>query len=317
MAKQAYKIPASIDRSRLDLEITIESERAGVRLPPIPTKVLLYWFVVIGVLLWVVMQSPLSNASLGWIVLFSFWFILAGVFFGRRLKTKEFVWSQLPALVNYLSPENRKVITRRSSEPYGLMWLIGIRDVDPNGLIYFLDGSLGRMYNVVGSASALLFNEDRAAIIDRVDNFWRKVDTDSEWIIFDGQEPQRVSSQVSSLYDRQNKLVSEGKLDESMYALLSEQYEILVDQVGGKFNSIHQYVLIKSPTAAALQSSHDVLAGEVRDSSRMFKHCTILDDKRTYTALGSLFGSYAVREREDMRFGKSKKRKKKRKKASA
>ena len=73
MAKSSYKIPASIDRSHLDHEIVIEFW--DIKLKPVTIKVLLYWFAVLGVLVWTVLQSPLSHAGIGWRVLFALWFI--------------------------------------------------------------------------------------------------------------------------------------------------------------------------------------------------------------------------------------------------
>ena len=63
MAKERYKIPTSIDRSHLDHEITLAA--MDMRSKPIPIKVLLYWFAIFGVLVWTVLQSPLSGAGWG------------------------------------------------------------------------------------------------------------------------------------------------------------------------------------------------------------------------------------------------------------
>lgn len=299
MAKNAYKIPASIDRSHLDHEITIAA--GDMRSPAIPIKVLLYWFAVIGILVWALLQSPLSNAGWGWMILFVLWFIPAGVFYGRQLKTKEFVWSQLPAAVKYLPKEARSVHTRRSSEPYDFMEMLGIKDIEPNGLLHFLDGSVGQTYHVVGSASLLLFDQDRGAIIDRVDNYWRKVDTSSEWIFLDTQEPQRVSPQVAALQRRTENLKEQGLMHPDLFDCAEEQYDILTEEVGGKFNSIHQYLIVKSPTMLLLKSAHELLSSEVTNSTMMFKKCMMLDDRMTYRALGPIFGSYALRNREKVR----------------
>ena len=296
MAKERYKILASIDRSHLDHEITLSA--MDMRSKPIPIKVLLYWFAILGVLVWTVLQSPLSGAGWGWKILFILWFLAAAVFYGRQLKTKEFVWSQLPAAVEYSRKSSRKIRTRRSSEPYGFMEVLGIRDIEDNGLIHFLDGSVGQTYSVVGSASRLLFDQDRGAIIDRVDNFWRKVDTSSEWIFIDTQEPQRVTPQVAALHKRNEALKASGKFHPELFELAQEQYEILTKDVGGKFTSIHQYLIIKSPSMLLLKSAHELLSSEVSNSTMMFKRCMMLDAKMTYRALGPIYGSYALRNRE-------------------
>lgn len=301
MAKGIYKVPVSIDRSRLDHEIVLESEKTGFRLKPMPVKVLLYWCAVIFMVFWGAFRSPISNGSFIWPVLFVIWAIPVAIYFGRQLGTKEFVFAQFPALLGYLPKAKRKLVTRRSSSPYDFMEMIGIRQIEENGLIHYLDGSVGRMYNVVGSASRLLFDQDRAAIIDRVDKFWRKIDTSSEFIIFDLQEPQRVAKQVTQLEARNQYLQKTGKMTPALMKLQEEQFDILTEQVGGKFNSIHQYLVIKSPNMNTLMSAHNVLRGEVQASQMMFKACVALDAEQTEKALGPIFGAEKVREQEAKR----------------
>lgn len=298
MAKSSYKIPASIDRSHLDHEIVIEFW--DIKLKPVTIKVLLYWFAVLGVLVWTVLQSPLSHAGIGWRLLFALWFIPLAIYFGRQLRTGEFVWSQMPSLVSYITPGSRDLPTRRSSEPYGLMEMLNIKDIEPSGLIHFLDGSVGQAYQVVGNASKLLFDQDRMMIIDRVDNFWRKVDTSSEWIFFDTKEPQRVTSQIAALYRRNENLKKRGLSHPELFELAEEQYDILAEDVGDKFNSVHQYLIIKSPKINDLRSAHELLNAEITNSTLMFRRCMRLDDEGTYRAFGPIFGAQSTRTVDEL-----------------
>lgn len=293
MAKSSYKIPASIDRSHLDHEIVIEFW--DVKFKPVTIKVLLYWFVALGILVWTLLQSPISNAGIFWKVLFALWFIPLAIFFGRQLRTKEFVWSQLPSLVSYLTKGARRLPTRRSSEPFGMMEMLNIKDIESSGLIHFLDGSVGQTYRVVGNASKLLFDQDRMMIIDRVDNFYRKIDTSTEWIFFDTKEPQRVAPQIASLYRLNENLKNNHLHHDDFRDLMDEQYDILAEDVGGKFNSVHQYLIIKSPKINDLRVAHELLNSEVTNSKLMFRYCMRLDDEATYRALGPVFGSYNSR----------------------
>ena len=65
MAKSSYKIPVSIDRSRLDHKITLQAFQ--LKSKPLSIKIILYWVLFVFVTAWVVLQSPLSAAP--WIVL--------------------------------------------------------------------------------------------------------------------------------------------------------------------------------------------------------------------------------------------------------
>ena len=289
MAKDSYKIPAAINRSKLDHEITISGW--DVSLKPLPLKVILYWLLVCVVLMWVMTQSTVSKSSPVVMILFAIWYFAAAAYFGSRTKTNEMKFMQIPALLEYLPDSARKITTRRSSNPYGLMKLLGIRDIDSGGLIYFLDGSIGQGYSVVGSASVPLFDRDRAEIINRVDQFWRKVDTRSEWIFMTTKEPQRVYRQIANTA-RQNARMHATHYHPELQALLNEKYEILEVDVGGKFFSTHQYLIIKSPNMDALEAAHTTLASEVENSSRMFKRCVKLNEDATYQMLASLYKSY-------------------------
>lgn len=284
MAKSVYKIPASISRSKLDHEVVITGW--DISLKPLPVKSILYFFACAFFLAWAVTQSPLSNAPIPLLVLFMLWFIVVAVFFGRRTKTGEMVFNQIPALVQYLPKGRRKILTRRTSKPFDFMELLNIKDIDESGLIYFLDGSFGQGYSVVGSASRLVFDGDRAHIVNRVDNFFRKIDTKTEYIFLTMKEPQRVHRQLNNF----NKQINRMKYTHpELRALMQEKYEIARDDVGGRFNSIHQYVILKAPTMDALKASHQLLRSEVENSRTVFAQCTMLNNTATVDMLSTLF----------------------------
>lgn len=287
MAKNIYKIPASIDRSFLDHKISIAK---GGAMAPIPLKLIGHY--VLSFFLWLIliMQTPIGHHVII-AILFSIWYLIVVFFFGRITKTKEMKFMELRGLYKYYISGSRKVMTRDGSKPYAFMSITGIKNIEDNGIIHYLDGSVGQMYSVVGSASALLFDQDRIGIIDRVDAFWRKVDTDSEWIFMTTKEPQRVYRQVANLDNRNRNLKFR---DPELRELMKNQYDILVNFVGGgsgdsQFSAIHQYLIIKSKNVNQLTDSHSVLASEVENSTYMFKQCSILNGEETVEALKVLY----------------------------
>ena len=287
MAKSMYKIPAAINRSRLDHEITISGWDVSLR--PLPLKIILYWIGVAMVLMWALTQSSVSKSSPVLMILFTIWYIITVLYLGGRTKTNEMRFMLIPALVEYLPDSARKITARRNSNPYAFMQLLGIRDIDSAGMSYFLDGSIGQGYSVVGSASALLFDEDRNSILNRVDQFWRKVGHDSEWIFLTTKEPQRVHRQIAAVQRQNLALQGGGNYHPDLMALLNEKYEILDQDVGGKFLSMHQYLIIKAKNEEALKQAHGILASEVESSSLMFKRCVKLNEEATYQMLAPLY----------------------------
>lgn len=286
MAKDLYGIRASIDRSFLDHEIAITG--GGWNLRPAPMKQLLFFLAGALFILWMATASWIKSSGFVFILLFVIWSIISLAYFGGLTKTKQLRVTTIPALLAYLPKASRHAITRRSASPSPFYSIVGIDEVSEDGVISFADGSVGQGYLVVGSASYLLFDEDRIGILNRVDAFWRKVEPSCEFITITAKEPQRIYHQVASL-ERRN--VALEFRDPDLVELLDEQYDILSQHVGGKFTSIHQYVLLKGKSPDALRRGHTVLQAEVEGSSLMIKEATMLDRAETYQMLRVFYQS--------------------------
>lgn len=298
MARPTYKIPAPLKRSMLDHEIVISTQ--GMQLKPVPLKVVLYWLGVLMLAMLLVSRTFIGSSGMFLIVLFLIWLFAAAVFFGQYSKTKEMKFQQIPAMIQYSLKHNRRVMTRNSSNPFGFMTITGIRSIDEDGLITFVDGSVGQLYSVVGTGSRLLFDGDKDAIIARVKSFWEKIDTTCEWTFITMREPQQITQQVAAAERRNYNLTvptlrgvrkypdADPRGHSDLHDLLQEQYELLqhVNGVrrdgskGAKFMSIHQYLLIRASSLENLQFAHGVLEAEVNASSAMFKQCRVIDSGR-------------------------------------
>ena len=272
MPKSVYKVPASLNRSFLNHEITLSG--GGMQSKPLPMKVLLFWAASILSLFWVVSSTFVATADWWIIALVVIWWLVATAFLGQYSKTKEMKYMSVPAILAYVPTAARRVLTRKSTNPSAFYSVVGIDNIDESGLIKYADGTYGQGYLVVGSASILLFEEDRKAILNRVDSFWRKVDTTCEYTFVTTKEPQRVYHQIANL-ERRN-LALEVR-DPELKELMDEQYDILHDYVGNQFKSIHQYLLLKADNLEALRRAHTILQSEVESSALMIKGCTMLN----------------------------------------
>lgn len=272
MAKKSYKIPTSLDRNVLDHEVNLSA--GGFQIPPQPIKVMLTWVVSIVVVIWLCMQTFLKDASPLLLLLVVVFWLMATAFLSKYNKNKEMNFAKIPALYSYATPGARRITTRRDSNPSGFYSVARIDSIDETGLIRFADGTVGQGYLVVGSGSILVFEEDKRAILDRVDAFKRKIDTDVELLTITTKEPQRVYRQIKHLEDLNVGLQNRHP---ELVELMQERFDILVDHVGGAFSSIHQYMLLKGDTLSALQSAHMELVNEAEESSLMFKQITMMD----------------------------------------
>jgi hypothetical protein len=167
-------------------------------------------------------------------------------------------------------------MTRRASNAIPFYSIVGIKKdgIDKKtGMISWEDGTYGFMYRVVGSASILLFDADKIAIIDRVDSFYRKMDTESEIIFLTTKSAQPVYKQVSALKETYDNLQDD---DPDLRALANEQFGVLKNYVGGSFRATHQYMIIKGDNKEALSKTKAVVQSELENSSLMIKRCVPL-----------------------------------------
>lgn len=284
MAKSIYKIPSSISRSFLDHEISLSG--GGWQVKPLPMKVILFWVGSVFAMFWVLTSTFIKSADWWLIALIVIWWLTATAFFGSYSKTKELKLSSVPALINYVPPTARRVTTRKSADPSHFYSIVGVDSVDESGFITWGDGSVGQAYLVVGSASVLVFAQDRISILDRVDAFYRKIDTTAEFIWLTTKEPQRVYRQLGNLEMRNRRLEVQ---DPELFELMEEQHSILKDYVGGSFNSIHQYLVIKADNLEALRRAHTVVRAEAEESSLMIKQLTTMEAPDTLDMLSTVY----------------------------
>lgn len=191
----------------------------------------------------------------------------------------------VPTFFNYLFKSNRVVLTRSTAYANAFYGIVGISDINlDTGLITYNDGTYGYMYRVVGSGSVLLFDEDRDAILNRVDSFYRKMKTDYEIIFLTAKESQKVYRQVANLKKRYDKLD-----DDELKAVADMEYDYLKNYVGGSFRSTHQYMIIKADNKEALMTGKNMLQSEVENSTLMIKQCTALFGEDLYNVLRSVY----------------------------
>lgn len=275
MAKETYKIPASLDENYMNMEIAIQS-KDGVGLKPLPVRVILVWLLGLFMLFYAVMngssfiaQSGLFLRILFGLVWVAFLFVLT-----KFDKSHKMQLELVPTVLSYMNKSNRYVVTRKTSNANAFYGIVGIDSIDEkNGLVRYIDGTYGYWYSVVGTASVLLFPDDRNAILDRVNEFYKKIQSDCEIIFMTTKEPQRVHKQLAHLIAQHKALEFK---DSEIDMLVEEQKTLLKDFVGKEFKSLHQYMIIKGDNREALSNVNNVVISEYENSSLMLKQCTPL-----------------------------------------
>lgn len=301
MPKSAYKWPSSINASIADHEIALGSKTtAGKMVPLKQIAAAVAWIFVNAYIL----MSFVYPASLILAILYLIWAIVAGGILLRMTKTRELAIRQVLAYMAYAPVSSRTIMTRRDSKPAGFYNIVGIKKVHRDGLIEYADNTYGRALLVVGTASLMLFDNDRDAILDSVDSFWRKMPTDVEMIQMTTREPRRVAYQVDALQQRMKYLDVDS---EDLRGLLDEQFNRMVE-VSTNFSSTHQYEIVKGESLASIDTAVSLMMTEVEYSGRVFQSYQVLD---TYdSVIRMLKPIYEGRQGFDARQAKLKRRNK-------
>lgn len=284
--KQIYKIPDNLDKSFGDIEIAIKTDD-GVGIKPIPIKVIIAYFVSIILGFWLLSNTFISAGGFFLKFCFVILWILFTVLLVRVDKTKQMGYQLVLAIGEYLPKSARNVITRSSSSAASFSSIAQIDSIDDDtGLIKFTDNTYGYVYSVVGSASILLFDEDRTAIINRVDNFFKKMKNDYELIFITKKEPQKILTQAGYLKQRYDNLKNE-----ELKALAEMEFKALRNNIG---NSIHQYLILKADSLEGLEIGRNMLLSECENSKMFIKHCSAVFDDDLYGVFKSIFSAEGV-----------------------
>lgn len=291
MAKDSYSIRSSIDRSWFDHEISLAGKSVNMR--PTPLKQLMFYGGGALIIIWSVAKTFIGSAGIGLIILYIVWALFVVAYLGMVTKTKELLVMTIPALLAYLPRSARQVYTRKDSNPNGFYSIVGIEDITEDGRITFADRAAGQIYRVVGTASYMLFDEDRYGILDRVKAFWQKVPPEAEFLFVTTTEPQRVHKQVANLERRNADLEIR---DPDLLDLQDEELAILTQHVGLEFTSLHQYVMVRCKSAARLHQAEQVLIAEAEGSNRMLTELIALDRDESTSVLRDFYTGVAPLE---------------------
>lgn len=273
--KKSYKIPASLDTSYMDMTITIRNDE-GLGLKPLPIKQIAFLVVVLFSGFFLQQKTFIGHAGTGASIAFLVLYIGTGIYLGMMDSSHVLRFEMVPAMLSYIQPDHRKVFKIPIS-------FYDIADIDEKtGVIQYADGTVGYAYSVVGSASILLFDSDRDAILNRVDSFWQKQIPGVEYMFITVKQPQNVRSQREFIrtYDMS---------DRDLKKLAHDQDVILRDFVGKEFKSIHQYLFIKAPNKEVLRSTYSHLLSEVENSNYMIKRCIQLSDTTIANVINTIF----------------------------
>ncbi|MED4130170.1 hypothetical protein [Shouchella miscanthi] len=291
MAKQRFKIPSTLDVSYFDMEFNIKSKNGiGIK-RPVSAKVIL--FTILAALGWfyLVFQSFIGQGGVLLIIGFTITWIILSFLLVKADKTNRTGLELAMTMINYLPKTGRHLPVRLSDSVYPFQRLLNIETVDPeDGRIHFLDGQIGHAYHIVGSASALMFEQDKQIILDKVDAFYRKLTVGVEVIYDTVYEGHAVDEQLAAVRETKQNLSVKSK---GLNVLLKEQHDILKYAINNHqgLTSLHQYLIVRAPSESALNEFENLLIGDVEGDGLMFRLAKTLSYKEIEHHFKTFIGS--------------------------
>lgn len=280
--KEAYKIPDSLDKNWADMEISLRNHDGSVGLRPLSLKVILSAVGSLVLYIGIVSHGFMSAASIVQkICLFIVWMFVTYILIHRDANGVMFI-QYLQFLPNYLS--NAVIGTKDSQNAMPYYYIVGIEHIDKKGIITFTDKSVGRLYSVTGSASALLFERDKAGVISAVDTFYRKLKPGTDMVLLTAKAAQNVKKQVK--HWRGLTVQSE-----SLEAYRKMELHTIENTVGQEFKSIRQFVLIRGENREKFNMAVGIFENEVSYTSYVFSDVVRLNKVSTDEILSSLYGN--------------------------
>lgn len=271
MAKSIYKIPTTLDVTYFDMEFNLKSKNGVGFNKPVTAKVLVSVLIAIFLWFYLVFQTFISSGGIPIIIGFSItWAILAGILV-KSDNSKRLGFELIFSAVSYLPKSGRELPVRLSDKVQPFKHLTGVDYVDvEDGLIHFMDGKVGHVYHVVGSASNLMFEADKQMILNEVDKFYRKMPYDAEIIYDTVYESHSVEEQVESVKEDIVNMKSKSK---GLNALLQERKDVLELAISGSNGliSLHQYAIIVADDMRALREFENLIIGDVENEGIVFR----------------------------------------------
>ena len=269
MAKQGYKIPASLDQTHLDRVISISNNpNSPIGLISLKTIVA---YVGTGALVGVCWKLGMFNGNSA---IFNIVYILLVFLFVSRLinttKTGELSYKNLFAITDYLPKRMRVLSTTRNSSVDAFYRLYGIASVDDdNGDIRYKNGDYGTLLAVSGTGSILVFDEDKNDILDANDAFWRKVDVGmyiTEITIKEGQKVDLQLGNYQHRWDKVSKSDSPDDIKNLIGDMMDAEIDVLANDIAVNYRSIHQYWLLRTSDKESLIALKTIIKGEIENN---------------------------------------------------
>lgn len=285
----SFKLPYGLNNSFWDMSINISSDNNAIRLKRQITLAVLIIF-LLGVVFWfLILAQTLFNFSQGGILQTILWSV--GYFWLLFLlctptATKQIGANFFVSTITYAIKSDRKVGTRAFEGLGPLQALVGIKGLTKEGTIVFDTNEVGHIYELIGNASVLMFDEDRGSVLNGTRNFYRRINPSISLTYDTITSPQKTNVQIKNMKDEAQGLAFDSP---NLKLLNQKESNVLRDWVGKEFKSIHQYVIVRAKNTDNLRDFDDWLQAQLSSSSNYLKDYRLLGLVETRNYLNEFF----------------------------
>lgn len=208
-------------------------------------------------------RTSFAHGGLLGLALFSLGYWWLGILLFCRLPNGEHGYNQVKAIWYYFTPANKRLDTRPMAlayyvdKCYGYGLVKNKNDNKPyivtsSGTIWFSDNNdYGYLYEVFGTASALLFKDTQDSVLSSTANFYRTLSPSVHCEFITLKSGQRVNRQVEFKNDQAQAWQQSAP---SLAALAREESRVLTDYVGSSFVTLRQFMLVRADSERDLMT---------------------------------------------------------------
>ena len=280
--KQSYRIPFSINVRRWDATI-VPPENWPIKKAFKMTTLLFGGLGGLVLPLWLVFQSPVAGGSLisKAMIIIGWWLFLYSML--RTTETGDAGWeSVIPTMAYWFNGRERFVSTRGDVDVTAVQDVLQLRAVDPDGTLYFANNWMGKIYEIDGYASRMLFDNEKALVVDTFDKYLRQLPPNVSVSIPTQHATLDLDDQVRFARRR-----SEAQTRSDLRGLARAKEKVMDEKISKNFKTINQWMIIMTDDEVQLHDQCVWFETQVRNG--MARRARMADQDRAVRLLADFY----------------------------
>lgn len=287
VAKKSYRIPYSLNVTRLQASVILTGSKGQgpFKRPVKLITVILLALLALVIPMFVYMNTGVSEGSfIGKAVLFIGWMMFVLMLVIPQENGEEGYKMIWPTIGYWFDTHNKIISTRGDASVTEVSDILQLRKIDNNGVITFVNGWVGQIYEVDGHASNMLFENEREYVIDSFERWLSLLPPNVSVSI-----PTQHSTLDLALQIRAANVRTSQQTSTDLKALAARKEKIIRDNISGseRFRTISQCVIITTTDMTALNEQCHWFEQQVQNG--MAKTAKRADFDRTLRLLRSTF----------------------------